>query len=144
MGGKVNAADLYPEATHGRLQDLNAPQKQHHEAAIMVTKEIEGSEQSEREKKLWRDNRTLRTDDRLGFFIIFGTVVTGLLLLLDGLFSRAGFHLVGIVATALGALLVLAVFYLIIRAIKNMANSNKKSSSKDDNNKASANTDNSQ
>jgi len=123
---RINADDLYPEATHGRMLDPDAPKKEHHEPGIIVTREEEGSEEIEREKKIWHDHFWLKLDDRLSSFIIFGTVIAGFLYFLNSFFSRVGFKIIGYICYVLVALIVLALLFLTVRSIKNVIRDSKK------------------
>ena len=59
---KVDRTNIYPEASQGRLKTTDAPAS---EESRIISKNVEGSEGSERTEEFIRRNDSIRLDDKL-------------------------------------------------------------------------------
>lgn len=114
---KVNPDEIYHKAQVGRLRDLNDPAKPNDDESRIVSANVEGSDEYEREQQQWREDKATCLTDKLPTRIMFFVIVIFVLIFTNRLYGT----FLPIVKYALYAVAGLFVLYLIsyvIRQIK--------------------------
>ena len=84
---KFNPDDIYHKASNGRLQNTTDSNESYYNVHF-ISIQVEGSEQDEQEKQRWRENESIRLDDKLGVRIILLFVAICVLTFADFLYGK--------------------------------------------------------
>ena len=113
---KVNPDEIYRQATSGRLKQSDNPVNPPEEARI-ISANVDGSEEYEREKQLWRDRQSVGLSDEFPMRFVFlsiAVVALGFANRLYGVFLPV----VSYILYAVGGLFIAYLIYYVVRQSK--------------------------
>lgn len=114
---KLNPDDIYHKASNGRLQNTTDPKESYDNEVRFVSKNVEGSEEYEREKQRWRMNEAVRLNDNFFVQIVFCTIAIAALIFADYLYGSF-LPIVNYFVKAAALIFVALLVYFVVRQVK--------------------------
>ncbi|MBR3319008.1 hypothetical protein IKG06_00690 [Candidatus Saccharibacteria bacterium] len=113
----INPDEIYHRPISGRLKDANSTSEVPKEEAKIISSNVEGSEEYEREKQLWREGQSVRLNDGFRTKFIFLCVAIASLILANGLYG-AFLPVISYILYAVSGILAVYIIYYLIRQSK--------------------------
>lgn len=107
-----NPDEIYHKASSGRLQNTDSKADSYDQIHI-ISANVEGSKEYEREKQLWREEKSLRLQNGLAFHIVFFTIAIAMLAFSNKLYGSFLPIIQYILYIVAGAFIVYILFYSI-------------------------------